>query len=186
MSDKSGLIYVTCYSDKVLNNDCVVSTFKQSVLQVMVWNCIIKKCLGLLVILEYPDEKKSGMNSKQYQEQVFKAHLEEFYKQMSNQKSLVIFWQDNASTKHWLKSHLINLFSYSLNAPDFSIIELLWHKLKTIIKSCTHCPTSLEKLKCTMHEAWHYISVDTVNNQINQMLARVTAVLAAKRDHTEF
>ena len=192
LNDTHGVVYVTRRSDEVLHEDCVVPTFKQSSLRVMVWGCIIKGRLGPLVVLEYPGGRGGGMNSQRYQEQVLEAELEGFYKQMGQERGSVKFQQDNAAlhtsktTKQWLKTHAIDLFDHPANSPDLSAIEPIWHELKTIIRDRQHPPSSLEALKQAVREAWKSISVEAVDKQINHMSDRVAAVLAGKGGHTNF
>ena len=53
-NDHSGCVYVTCHADEEYNENCVIPTFKQSSVQVMVWGCIMKGRKGPLAVLEYP------------------------------------------------------------------------------------------------------------------------------------
>jgi hypothetical protein len=192
IGDINSSIHVTRRSSEVLHEDCLVPTFKQLNLRVMVWGCIIRGHLGPLVVLEYSSGKEDGMNSKRYQEQVLEAYLEHFYKAITQERGSVKFQQDNAAshvsktTKQWLKSHSISLFNHPASLPDLSAIEPVWHKLKTIIQNHAHLPTSLEKLKQAVYEAWECISIETVNKQVDRMPSRVAAVLAARGGHTGF
>ena len=53
IGDTKGRVYVTRQPDEVLKEDCLVPSFKQSSLQVMIWGCIIKgekraiSCVGV-------------------------------------------------------------------------------------------------------------------------------------------
>lgn len=192
MGDTRGPVHVTRRADEVLHDDCVVPTFKQSSLRVMVWGCIIRGRLGPLVVLEYPGGRGGGMNSQRYQEQVLEAHLKSFYQEMSQERGLVQFQQDGASshtsksTMRWLRNQHIKLFGHTANSPDISAIEPLWHELKTKIRSRPHIPSNLDELKQAVKEAWESISVEAVNKQIDRMPDCVAAVLAAKGGHTGF
>ena len=53
---------------------------------------------GPLVVFEYPEGKRGGMNTARYQEQVLKEVLENFYKQMDDKRDGVIFQQDGAAS----------------------------------------------------------------------------------------
>ena len=59
--------------DEEFDKDCLVPTFKQSSVRVMVWGCIMKGQKGLLVVLEYPGGKGGGMNTARYREQVLEV-----------------------------------------------------------------------------------------------------------------
>jgi len=52
--DDQGTVWVTHAVDEEFNEACVIPTFKQSSLHIMVWACIMKADKGLLVVLEYP------------------------------------------------------------------------------------------------------------------------------------
>ena len=64
--DNRGRIYVTQHPGEEFDEDCLVPTFKQSSVCVMVWGCIIKGQKGPLVVLEYPGGKGGGMNTARY------------------------------------------------------------------------------------------------------------------------
>ena len=192
LDDNKGRVYVTHRPDEVLCDDCVVPSFKESTIRVMVWGCIIKGRLGPLVVLEYPGGKGGGMNSERYQEQVLSAQLHSFYMEMEKELGSVMFQQDNAAahasklTAKWLKTHAIKVFGHPSNSPDLNPIERIWHVLKTIIRRRPHVPSSLEELKQAVREAWDSISVEVINREIDHMTDRVAAVLAARGGHTGF
>ena len=148
LDDNKGRVYVTRRPDEVLCDDCVVPSFKESTIRVMVWGCIIKGRLGPLVVLEYPGGKGGGMNSERYQEQVLSAQLHSFYMEIEKELGLVMFQQDNAaahaskSTAKWLKTHVIKVFGHPSNSPDLNPIERIWHVLKTVNAIiCEHLAT---------------------------------------------
>lgn len=78
------------------DENCVVPRFKQSLVRVMIWACIMKGKKGPLVVLEYLGGKDGGMNLKCYQEQVLEGKLRDFYTQMNKERPVVIFQQDSA------------------------------------------------------------------------------------------
>ena len=63
LGDKQGCIYVTRRADEELLDECLVPTFEQSSVRVMIWGCIVEGKKGPLVVLEYPGGKGGGMNS---------------------------------------------------------------------------------------------------------------------------
>ena len=83
--------------DEEFDEDCLVPTFKQSSVCVMVWGCIMKGWKGPPVVLEYPGGKGGGMNTARYREQVLEGVLKDFYKQMDAEMDGVIFQQDGAA-----------------------------------------------------------------------------------------
>ena len=57
---------MTWRPDEEFDEDCLVPTFKQSLVCVMVWGCIMEGRKGPLVVLEYPGGKGGGMNTARY------------------------------------------------------------------------------------------------------------------------
>ena len=105
LGNKQGHIYVTRRADEELLDECLVPTFKQSSVRVMIWGCIIEGEKGPLVVLEYPEGKGGGMNSTRYQNQVLDSVLTPFYTRMKLQKGDIQFQQDGAAS-HRSKSTL--------------------------------------------------------------------------------
>ena len=103
LGDDRGQIYVTHCPLEVLLEECLVPTFKQSLVRVMVWGCILKGRKGPLIVLEYPGGKGGGMNSKRYQEQVLDGVLNTFYTWMEEERGSILFQHDGAPS-HMSKS----------------------------------------------------------------------------------
>jgi hypothetical protein len=59
-----GWVYVTRRDTEEYNKDCLIPTFKQSSVCVMVWACIMKGKKGPLLVLEYPGGKGEGINAQ--------------------------------------------------------------------------------------------------------------------------
>jgi hypothetical protein len=66
LGDDRGRVFVTRRPDEEYLDECLVPTFKQSPVRVMVWACIMKGRKGPLVVLEYPGGKGGGMNTRRY------------------------------------------------------------------------------------------------------------------------
>jgi hypothetical protein len=102
------MVWVTCGVDEEFDDACVIPTFKQSSLCIMVWACIMKGDKGPLVVLEYPGGQGGGMTMDRYQVQVLERVLFNYYWQKSEEKCQVVFQQDGAplhcakSTTAWL------------------------------------------------------------------------------------
>ena len=105
LSNDQGCIFVTHHADEVYLEECLVPTFKQLPVRVMVWVCIMDGRKGLLLVLEYPGGKGGGMNTKRYCEQVLGGVLEDFYVEMRKEHGQVHFQQDNTSC-HVSKHHI--------------------------------------------------------------------------------
>ena len=52
MDDSQGRVYITRRADEVFAEDCLIPSFKQSNIHVMVWGCIMRGRKGPLVVLE--------------------------------------------------------------------------------------------------------------------------------------
>jgi hypothetical protein len=141
LGDNCGRIYVTHRPDEKHYEDCLVPTFKQSSIRIMVWACIMKGSKGPLIALEYSGGKEGGMTSKQYQEQVLNGVLLEYWGQKCCKRGEVVFQQDSTSshtsksTKKWFFDHQVPLFPHPTSSPDINLIEPVWHKVKKCV--CT-------------------------------------------------
>jgi Transposase/DDE superfamily endonuclease len=189
--NKSGCVYVTQGPEEKFDEDCMVPTFSQSLVCIMVWGCIILGRKGPLVVLEYPGGKGGGMTAKRYQEQVLEPALLPFFKEMKEERFLVDFMQDGApshtakSTKKWLKDNGIPLVDHPAKSPDLNAIKHAWHLLKNIIRSGP-IPTNTQALIDAAHAAWEAIPQEKIDALISSMPDRVAAVLEAKGGHTHY
>lgn len=169
IGDDRGTVWVTRGVDEEFDESCVIPTFKQSPLRVMIWSCIMKGSRGPLVILDYPGGKGGGMTAARYQDQVLDKVLFDYYWRMSQERGQVIFQQDGArchtakSTMAWLKRNLIEVFPHPAASPDLSPIEPLWHRLKTLIRERPHIPSSLDELKTAIKECWEMITAEDID-----------------------
>lgn len=160
IGDDRGTVWVTRGVDEAYDEDCVIPTFKQSPLRVMIWSCIMKGSRGPLVILNYPGGKGGEMTAARYQDQVLDKVLFDYYWKMSQERGQVVFQQDGArchtakSTLAWLERNLIEIFPHPASSPDLSPIEPLWHELKTLVRQRPHMPSSIEELKTAIKECW--------------------------------
>lgn len=192
LGDSHGRIFVTRRPGEELFEGCLVPTFKQSTVRVMVWGCIMGGRKGPLVVLEYPGGKGGGMNSARYQEQVLDGVLKDFYGEVNTTGSQVLFQQDGAPshtsilTKHWFERNQIPQIFHPPSSPDLNPIEPVWHELKRIIRHLPHPPSTVEQLKAAVHAAWDALSVEDIDKYVNHMPDRVEAVLKAKGGHTRF
>lgn len=192
LGDSHGRTYVMCRADEVFEEDCLIPSFKQSSIRVMVWGCIMKDRRGPLVVLEYPGGKGGGMNAKRYREQVLDPILAPFYGDMRSARGVVKFQQDGApshkakTTLKWFDDHAIPLFPHPPSSPDLNPIEPVWHELKTRLRNRAHHPSSVTELITAVQEVWEEIGVEDVNKYINHMDNVVEAVMKAKGGHTEF
>lgn len=192
VGNKCGRIFTTRQKDERLLEECLVPSFKQSKIRIMVWGCISRDRKGPLVVLDYPGGKGGGMSSKCYQEQVLGGPFWDFYTQMKDERKYMQFQQDGAPSHHskstlsWLANQNIPLFFHPPNSPDLNPIEPIWLELKCILYCRFHTPTTVDELKQFVHTAWAEITIETINKHIGHMHDRAEAVFAAKGGHTRF
>lgn len=192
LGENNGRIFVTCRADEELLEECLVPTFKQSSVRVMVWAVIMRGVKGPMVVLEYPGGKGGGMTSARYQEQVLDAQLVDFHADMAKERTDFHFQQDgapshrSASTRRWFDDHDIPLFLHPPNSPDLSPIEPVWHELKKRLRSLPRTPTTWDQLGDAVLEVWNGIPFEDVDKYIDRMPEVVQAVLDAKGGHTKY
>ena len=183
---------MTRHANEELNEDCLVPTFKQSSVHVMVWACIMKGRKGPLIVLEYPGGKGGGMNSAQYKDQVLEGILASFHAKVTQKMSKVYFQQDGAashrskSTQNWFSTTGIPLLYHPASSPDLNPIELVWHELKKALRALPHPPTSVDKLCRAVRDAWDSMPISDIDKYIDTMEECVHAILGAKGGHTRF
>lgn len=192
LSDKRGRIFVTRRADEVFLDECLVPTFTQSPIRVMVWACIMEGRKGPLVVLEYPGGRGGGMNTARYMAQVLEGALKDFYHEMKQEKGQVVFQQDGAPchrskrTQNWFTKNKIPILYHPANSPDLNPIEPVWHELKKCLRGLPHLPSTLEQLIASVHMVWEEIPIRDVDKHVTCMSDRVTAIFVAKGGHTRF
>lgn len=192
LGDDWGRVYVTRRPGEELLEECLVPTFKQSSVRVMVWGCIMRGRKGPLVVLEYPGGKGGGMNSVRYREQVLDGVLKDFYNKVNTPRRRVVFQQDGAAshkskaTKRWFDQNGIPLLFHPASSPDLSPIEPVWHELKRVLRALPHPPNTVEQLQEAVRAAWDGLPIEDVDKHVARMPDRVKAVLGAKGGHTRF
>ena len=166
LDDNSGHVYVTCHEE--YDENCVIPTFKQSSVWVMVWGCIFFM----------KGRKGRWMTGERYISQVLKAHLHTFSNQMKEERPEVVFQQDGARPSHtsklaklewWLAdpSHGISVFPHLPSSPDVNPIEPVRHELKKIIRALPHSPTTVPKLIKAVHDAWDALEIPDIDKYID-------------------
>jgi hypothetical protein len=192
MDDCHGRIYVTRRDDEEWDEDCLVPTFKQSSVHIMIWACIVRGQKGPLVVLQYKGGKGGGLSAARYQEQVLEPVLEDWLKKMEEESGFVIFQQDGApshkakATLKWFSDRGISLLFHPPNSPDLNPIEHVWNELKRRLRNLEHHPTNLQQLIEAVENIWEEIPLDIVNRYIDRMPEIVQALKSAKGGHTKF
>lgn len=193
IGDDRGTVWVTRRPGEEYDEKCVVPTFAQSPLRIMLWGCIMKGKKGPLIALEYPSGKGGGMTAKRYQEQVLEPVLIPFMSQMVDERGPnVAFQQDRApshrakSTQGFLAAHNVRMFPHPAKSPDMNPIEPLWSRLKKLIREGPHIPTNLAELEKAALDAWDKITERDIDAHVKHMRDRVKDVLRAKGGYTKY
>ncbi len=175
IGDNRGTVWITQTAEEEFNENCLVPSFKQSPIRVMVWGCIMEDRKGPLVVLDYPGGKGGGMTAARYQSQILDGPLHDFYQEMCEERGIAVFQEDGASchtaksTKEWLARNSVESFPHPAKSPDMSPIEPLWNTLKTILRARSHPPTSITELKTAVQEAWNQITPRDINAHVKHM-----------------
>jgi hypothetical protein len=192
IGDDQGTVWVARSADEAWDDDCIVPTFKQSSIWIMVWACIMQGSKGPFVVLDYPGGRGGSMTADRYQTQILEAKVCDYFLQMAEERGQVIFQQDGAplhqakSTFAWLHQNKIETFPHPASSPGLSPIKPLWKTFKALIRAHPHIPTSLKELKIAAWEAWEQIMEQDIDNHVKKMEDRVKAVLAEKGGHTPY
>lgn len=191
LGDERGRVFVTRRPGEEFDEECIVPSFKQSSVCIMIWGCIIMGRKGPLVVLDYSGGRGGGMTAARYQTQVLDGALRDFYDEVVKERGCVDFQHDGAashrakSTRRWFDEARIPLLDHPAQSPDLNPIEPVWHDMKAIICSIPSINT-VEQLKDAARAAWDQILIEKINGHISQMPDRVQAVLEAKGGHTRF
>ena len=176
LDDKMGRIFVTRRVDEELDEDCIVPTFKQSPVHIMVWGCVALGWKGPLAVLEYPGGKGRGMTAARYQERVLEGQFKVFWKDLEEAQPGLAFQQDGApshtakTTKCWLARNDIPLFPHPPNSPDLNPIEPIWHELKKRLRALPRHPTSTKALREVVLQEWALMPLKDIDKHIETIL----------------
>jgi hypothetical protein len=190
--DKPGQVFVTRRAGEEFDENCVIPSFKQSSVRVMVWGWIALDWKGPLVILEYPGGHGGGMTAARYVEQVLEAHVGPLWDHLRAERPELAFQQDSAPchtaklVKRWFAQKNIPLFPHPPNSPDLSPLEPVWHELKQRIRARRRRPTTVAELREAILEEWDAMLMEDINKHIRSMPERVKAVLRANGGHTKY
>ena len=192
LDDMPERIYITRRADEIFEEGCLIPSFMQSQVCIMVWGCIMQGRKGPLVVLDYPGGKGGGMDATRYREQVLEAVFLEFYKEMRSERGYVAFQQDGApshnakATQKWLSDNNIFVFPHPPSSPDLNPIEHVWHELKRRVRCRRWHPTSVSELKSAVREEWAALDVGVIDKYTSRIEHIVQAVLKAHGGHTRY
>lgn len=150
---------------------------------VMVWGCIASTGRGGLWLMP----NKTTINSSVYL-QILKDKLQTWL----TLRNCTTFQHDGApchqakSVKEWLNANGIQILSpWPGSSPDLNPIENAWVKLKTEVSKTN--PSSVEELRKKVIQAWaSHITPQYCRSLVRSIPSRISAVLAAKGQHTKY
>lgn len=148
----------------------------------MIWGCMSAKGLGNLCFIE------NTVNATRYIE-ILKEHLMASVEKITSYDEFV-FQQDGApahtakTTKKWFQENNINVLDWPSSSPDLNPIESVWAIMKRRLRNDPQ--TTINGLKLKIQQIWDSITADECQNLINSMDKRITAVINAKGDVTQY
>ena len=164
----------------------------------MVWGCFMGNKLGPIVFID-------GIIRKEEYIAILDQNLLDYIDALiTDDIQNVVFQQDNARphiakvTRDWLKEatkeHGFTIMEWPPNSPDMNPIENLWSHLKLELhrrypdtKYLTGSPAVIRGiLKRRLLEVWWAIGEDVLNELVESMPKRVSALIAAKGWYTKF
>ncbi|KAI5884957.1 uncharacterized protein SCHCODRAFT_02707277 [Schizophyllum commune H4-8] len=96
-------IFITRRPDEKYKEHCLIPTFKQLPVHIMVWGCIMKDRKGPLVILNYPGGREGGMTAARYIEQVLEGAWMLFYEKVRKETGWEVLSQQDGAPAYGAK-----------------------------------------------------------------------------------
>lgn len=103
-----------------------------------------------------------------------------------------IFQDDNARPHRTRRVQValdegnIERMIWPANSPDMNPVEQMWDYVKRAILKRNNPPQTTRDLILAAQEEWNNITQETINNLINSMNRRVTALLHSRGGHTNY
>ena len=72
------------------------------------------------------------------------------------------------------------------NSPNLSPIEHIWYILKVMIQKMTPRPMTVPDIMVALRKAWEELDERVMNNLVESMPDRLTAVIEAKGGNTKY
>ncbi len=169
-----------------MDPSCLVSTVQAGGGGVMVWGIFSWHTLGPLVPIEH------RLNATAYLS-IVADHVHPFMTTVYP-SSDGYFQQDNAPChkaqiiSDWFLEHdnEFTLLKWPPQSPDLNPIEHLWDVVEREIRIMDVQPTNLQQLRDAIMSIWIKISEVCFQHLVESMQRRITAVLKAKVDPTQY
>ncbi len=169
-----------------MDPSCLVSTVQAGGGGIMVWGIFSWHTLGPLVPIEH------RLNATAYLS-IVADHVHPFMTTVYP-SSDGYFQQDNAPChkaqiiSDWFLEHdnEFTLLKWPPQSPDLNPIEHLWDVVEREIRIMDVQPTNLQQLRDAIMSIWTKISEECFQHLVESMQRRITAVLKAKVDPTQY
>lgn len=166
--------------DEKYKKECLQPTVQKSA-GIMVWGCFCRDRIGPLVLLE------GSVTAVKYIE-LLEQHLLPFM----NVQTEYVFQDDNApahtarAVKQWKDDNLTETLPWPAQSPDLNPIENLWDELDRRVRAHKPKPKNTRELFIVLREKWETIEISKINNLIESMPRRVTAVIKNQGNPTRY
>lgn len=167
------------------NIECLNPTVKKSD-GIMVWGCFTKNKMGPLILID------GTLNAEKYIK-ILGQYLIPFINELKNNNNEeFIFQEDNApchtaiTAKTWKTKNNINVLPWPAQSPDLNPIENLWNELKRRIRTHEIKVKNKKELFSLLKDEWYKTNPKIINNLIESMPRRITAVLKSKGNPTKY
>ena len=163
---------------------------------IQVWGAM--SATGLSELYVMPQDFR--LNAESYQNDILEGQLKPLLERKSQTGSItsrklienrleVIFQHDGApahfarSTEDWLDRNIPKHWGKGIwpgNSPDLNPIENLWAILQEKLDSRPKRPENLAQLEAFLKQEWKNIPLETLQNLVHSMPARIEAVIRSK------
>ena len=112
--------------------------------------------------------------------------------EQSEERGYVVFQEDNSPihtcklAKKWRESVGMESLQWPPNSPDLNPIEHVWYIFKTAVQNMNPRPMTVPDLTKALKKAWNELDMNVINNLVESMPDRLTAVIKVKGKNTKY
>ena len=89
-------------------------------------------------------------------------------------------------TRDFLAQEQVEVMPWPANSPDMNPIEHIWDQMGAHIRDMANPPTNINELRWAVQQAWDAVTVESIQNLVDGMPRRVTALSRAREGHTKY